>query len=215
MRETTGRNASRAAEVKAFARQHSADLHAIELDVASQESVNARNRRGLFPETTSSMWWCASADHDGLRPRRPLRRSNWPSFTIPTSWARSGQSRRAAAVTQAGPGPAGVGSSSGARGGTPPYLVPISPPRRRWTPSRSAMPANSRAGESKPPSSCLISTKEPTLRSLGRPAADAVRAEEYADGPTADISEIMREWAGRSGPTGCGSAGASRTPSSK
>jgi NAD(P)-dependent dehydrogenase (short-subunit alcohol dehydrogenase family) len=48
MRETTGRNASRAAEVKAFARQHGADLRAIELDPASQESVNAAIARIIF-----------------------------------------------------------------------------------------------------------------------------------------------------------------------
>jgi NAD(P)-dependent dehydrogenase (short-subunit alcohol dehydrogenase family) len=41
MRNTTGRNASRVAEVKAFARQHGVDLRAIELDVASQDSANA------------------------------------------------------------------------------------------------------------------------------------------------------------------------------
>jgi NAD(P)-dependent dehydrogenase (short-subunit alcohol dehydrogenase family) len=41
MRETTGRNASRVAEVKAFAGQHNVDLRAIELDVASQASVDA------------------------------------------------------------------------------------------------------------------------------------------------------------------------------
>jgi NAD(P)-dependent dehydrogenase (short-subunit alcohol dehydrogenase family) len=41
MRETTGRNASRVAEVKAFAGQHNVDLRAIEIDVASQASVDA------------------------------------------------------------------------------------------------------------------------------------------------------------------------------
>src|SRR5258705_3825470 len=41
MRETTGRNTSRVAEVKALAGQHNVDLRAIELDVASQASVDA------------------------------------------------------------------------------------------------------------------------------------------------------------------------------
>jgi NAD(P)-dependent dehydrogenase (short-subunit alcohol dehydrogenase family) len=41
MRETTGRNASRVAEVNAFAGQHNVDLRAIEIDVASQASVDA------------------------------------------------------------------------------------------------------------------------------------------------------------------------------
>jgi NAD(P)-dependent dehydrogenase (short-subunit alcohol dehydrogenase family) len=41
MRGTTGRNAAQVADVEKFARDHSVDLRAIELDVGSQESVDA------------------------------------------------------------------------------------------------------------------------------------------------------------------------------
>jgi NAD(P)-dependent dehydrogenase (short-subunit alcohol dehydrogenase family) len=41
MRGTTGRNAAQAADVEKFARDNSVDLRAIELDVGSQESVDA------------------------------------------------------------------------------------------------------------------------------------------------------------------------------
>ena len=41
MRETAGRNAPQVAEVVAYAREHRVDLRTIELDVGSQESVQA------------------------------------------------------------------------------------------------------------------------------------------------------------------------------
>jgi NAD(P)-dependent dehydrogenase (short-subunit alcohol dehydrogenase family) len=41
MRETTGRNAAQVKDVEAFAAEHGADLRALELDVASQDSVDA------------------------------------------------------------------------------------------------------------------------------------------------------------------------------
>jgi NAD(P)-dependent dehydrogenase (short-subunit alcohol dehydrogenase family) len=41
MRETTGRNAPQVKEVEEYAAAHSVDLHAIELDVLSQESTDA------------------------------------------------------------------------------------------------------------------------------------------------------------------------------
>jgi NAD(P)-dependent dehydrogenase (short-subunit alcohol dehydrogenase family) len=41
MRETTGRNAPQAAEVRKYATDHGVDLRPIELDVSSQPSVDA------------------------------------------------------------------------------------------------------------------------------------------------------------------------------
>ena len=41
MRETQGRNAARVAEVRQYASEHGIDLRAIEMDVASQASVDA------------------------------------------------------------------------------------------------------------------------------------------------------------------------------
>src|SRR3981189_3024423 len=41
MRETTGRNASQVAEVARYAAEHSVDLRAVELDVASDQSAEA------------------------------------------------------------------------------------------------------------------------------------------------------------------------------
>ena len=45
MRETTGRNAAQVKAVEEYAAAHKADLRAIELDVASQESVNSAIRK--------------------------------------------------------------------------------------------------------------------------------------------------------------------------
>src|SRR5262245_20699581 len=44
MRETGGRNAPQVAELKAFAREHKADLRAVELDVSEAASVEAAIR---------------------------------------------------------------------------------------------------------------------------------------------------------------------------
>lgn len=41
MRETKGRNATRVEDVEKYAQEHNIDIRAIELDVSSQESVNA------------------------------------------------------------------------------------------------------------------------------------------------------------------------------
>jgi NAD(P)-dependent dehydrogenase (short-subunit alcohol dehydrogenase family) len=41
MRETTGRNSTAVAELEAFGAEHKADVHAVELDVQSQESADA------------------------------------------------------------------------------------------------------------------------------------------------------------------------------
>ena len=48
MHETTGRNAPSAAEIAGFAKQHGVDLRIIELDVISQELVNAAIAKIIF-----------------------------------------------------------------------------------------------------------------------------------------------------------------------
>ena len=48
MHVTTGRNAPSAAEIAGFAKQHGVDLRIIELDVISQELVNAAIAKIIF-----------------------------------------------------------------------------------------------------------------------------------------------------------------------
>lgn len=61
MRETEGRNARPVADVEAYARKKDVDLHAIELDVGSQSSVERAIRRRTAPPSPSRSWTaCAS-----------------------------------------------------------------------------------------------------------------------------------------------------------
>jgi len=103
-----GRNASAGRRGQGLRQATQRHLHAIELDVASQESVNAAIAE-IFPETTSSMWWCIVPTIRPTDRRRPSRQSSWPSFRYQRPGRAAGQSRRPAAVAQAGPRPAGVG----------------------------------------------------------------------------------------------------------
>jgi NAD(P)-dependent dehydrogenase (short-subunit alcohol dehydrogenase family) len=122
MRETTGRNALRAAEVRAFAKQHSADLRAIDLDAASQESVDAAIARIISDHRRLDVV-VHSADHTVYGPAE--------AFT-PEQLAQlydnnvvSTQRINRAALPQSrkqGQGLVVWVSSSGMRGGAAPYL---------------------------------------------------------------------------------------------
>jgi len=191
MRETTGRNASRAAEVKAFASQHSADLHAIELDVTSQESVNAAIAE-IISRNNQLDVVVHSANHTAYGPAEAFTPEQLAQL-YDTNVLGAQRVNRAALpqLRKQGQGLLVWVSSSGTRGGTPPYLGP-------YFATKAAMDALavSYAGELARwgiettivvPGSFTKGTNY--YAHSGRPA-DAVRAEEYADGPTADISEI-------------------------
>ena len=79
MRETTGRNAPQVAEVKEYAKDNSVDLRTVELDVASQDSVDAAIQ--IIVAEVVLMWWCITPGTWCLARPRPLPRSNLPNST--------------------------------------------------------------------------------------------------------------------------------------
>ena len=191
MRHTTGRNASRVAEVKEFARQHSVDLRAIELDVASQESVNAAiaaiiSDHGRLDVVVHNAGHAVYGPAEAFTPEQLAQ-------LYDTNVLSTQRVNRAALpqLRKQGQGLLLWMSSGSARGCTLPYLGP-------YYASKAAMDALavSYAGELARwgietsiivPGSFTKGSHHYTHS--GRPA-DAVRAEEYADGPTADISEV-------------------------
>ncbi len=191
MRNTTGRNASRVADVTEFARQHSVDLRAIELDVASQESVNAAIAT-IVSDNGRLDVVVHNAGHTVYGPAEAFTPEQLAQL-YDTNVLSTQRVNRAALpqLRKQGQGLLLWMSSSGARGGTPPYLGP-------YYAAKAAMDAHavSYAGElARWGIETTIIVPGPFTKGShhyahsGRPA-DAIRAEEYADGPTADISEI-------------------------
>src|SRR6266702_5640385 len=124
MRGTTGRNASRAAEVKAFARQHSADLHAIELDVASQESVNAAIAE-IISRNNQLDVVVHSANHTAYGPAEAFTPEQLAQLYDVNVLGTQRVNRAALPqLRKQGKGLVVWVSSSSTRGGTPPYLSP-------------------------------------------------------------------------------------------
>lgn len=124
MRETLGRNASAVAELESFGAEHEADVHAVELDVQSQESADAaiasiivaRGRLDVVVHNAGHMvtgpaeaftpeQYAALYDVNVLGTQR-VNRAALPHL----------RGQRSGHVVW-------VGSSS-TRGGTPPYLAP-------------------------------------------------------------------------------------------
>jgi NAD(P)-dependent dehydrogenase (short-subunit alcohol dehydrogenase family) len=189
MRNATGRNASRVAEVKAFAQQHGVDLRAIELDVASQDSANAAIA-AIISEHGRLDVVMHNAGHTVYGPAEAFTPEQLAQL-YDTNVVSAQRVNRAALpqLRKQGQGLLLWMSSSSARGTTPPYLGP-------YYASKAAMDALAvsyacelaRWGIE---TSIIVpgSFNNYHYAHSGRPA-DAVRAEEYADGPTADISEV-------------------------
>jgi NAD(P)-dependent dehydrogenase (short-subunit alcohol dehydrogenase family) len=192
MRNTTGRNAARVTEVEEFARQHGVDLRAIELDVTSQASVNAAiaaiiSEHGRLDVVMHNAGHTVYGPAEAFTPEQLAR-------LYDTNVVSTQRVNRAVLpqLRKQGEGLLIWMSSSSARGGTPPYLGP-------YYASKAAMDALAvsyacelaRWGIE---TSIIVPGSFNTYHYAhsGRPA-DAARAEEYADGPTADISEIALE----------------------
>jgi NAD(P)-dependent dehydrogenase (short-subunit alcohol dehydrogenase family) len=188
MRGTTGRNAARVAEVEKFARQHDVDLRAIELDVASQASVNAAiaaiiSGHGRLDVVLHNAGHTVYGPSEAFTPEQLAQ-------LYDTNVLGTQRVNRAALpqLRKQGQGLV-LWMSSSARGCTPPYLGP-------YIASKAAMEALAvsyacelaRWGIE---TSIIVpgSFNKYHYAHSGRPA-DAIRAEEYADGPTADISEV-------------------------
>jgi NAD(P)-dependent dehydrogenase (short-subunit alcohol dehydrogenase family) len=200
MRETEGRNAHCVEDIQAFAQQHQVELYALELDISSQAPVDraidtivSQNRRldivvhnagqivygpaeAFTPEQLAQLY-----DANVVSTQR-INRATLPQ------------------LRKQGNGLLVWISSSSARGAVSPFLGP-------YASSMAGLDvlALSYAGELARwgiETTIIVPARlglNQYIRS-GRPG-DAIRAEEYADGPTADMSELaLKSLAGLSCP---------------
>jgi len=189
MRETQGRNARRVEEVEAFAKEHDADLRAIELDVSSEDSVNSaietiisENGRldvvmhnaaqivygpteAFTPEQLAELY-----DANVLSTQRvnravlPQLRKQGQGLLI---WISSSSARGSSVPF--------LGAYASSQAGLDVLALSYAAELARWgIETTIVVPGALGPGH--------------YIRS-GRPQ-DTIRAEEYADGPTADISEV-------------------------
>lgn len=188
MEDTKGRNAPLASQMDAFARQHNIQLSAIDLDVSSQESVNSVfnaviSENGRLDVVIHNAGQIVYGPAEAFTPDQLAE--------LYDSNVLSAQRVNRAALPQLrkqGEGLLVWISSSGARGGTPPFLG-------LYASTKAGMDALALtyAGEL---ARWGIETTIIVPRSLGpdhyirsgRPR-DGMRAEEYADGPTAGLSD--------------------------
>jgi NAD(P)-dependent dehydrogenase (short-subunit alcohol dehydrogenase family) len=191
MRETTGRNAPQAAEIRKYAQEHRVDLRTIELDVGSQESVDSAVAK-IVADNGRLDVVIHNAGHMVFGPAE--------AFT-PEQLAQvydvnvlSTQRLNRAALPQLRKQRKGLVvwvSSSSSRGGTPPYLAP-------YFAAKAAMDslAVSYAGELARwgietsiivPGAFTKGTNH--FAHAGKPA-DAQREKEYATGPNADLPNV-------------------------
>jgi NAD(P)-dependent dehydrogenase (short-subunit alcohol dehydrogenase family) len=191
MRETTGRNKPKAAEIEKYADQHSVDLRPIELDVASQPSVDAAIAE-IIADNRQLDVVVHNAGHMVYGPAEAFTPEQLAQLYDINVLSTQRVNRAALPqLRKQGQGLLVWVSSSSTRGGTPPYLAP-------YFAAKAGMDALavSYAGELARwgiETSIIVpgsfSTGTNHYAHSGRPA-DKTRAEEYADGPTADISEI-------------------------
>jgi NAD(P)-dependent dehydrogenase (short-subunit alcohol dehydrogenase family) len=191
MREATGRNAPGVAEIKAFARQDGTDLLTIELDAASQQSADTAISQiiavnGQLDVVVHNAGCVSYGPAEAFTPEQLAK-------LYDTNVISTQRVNRAALpqLRKQGQGHVVWVSSTGARGGTPPYLAP-------YFATKAAMDALAVGFASELArwgieTSIIVpgffaKTASHYIRS-GRPA-DRILAEEYADGPTADVSEI-------------------------
>jgi NAD(P)-dependent dehydrogenase (short-subunit alcohol dehydrogenase family) len=89
MREPTGRNASQVEGAKEFSAEDGVDLRPIELDVASQDSVDAAIQQIVEDDGRIDVL-IHNAGHMVFGPRKPSPPNNWQSSTTSTCSALSG-----------------------------------------------------------------------------------------------------------------------------
>jgi NAD(P)-dependent dehydrogenase (short-subunit alcohol dehydrogenase family) len=189
MCETKGRNAHRVEEVEAFASKHGVDLRAIELDVSSEASANSA-MEAIIAESGRLDVVVHNAGQIAYGPAEAFT-SEQLAELYDTNVLSTQRVNRAVLpqLRKQGQGLLVWISSSSARGGSVPFLG-------AYASSKAALDALalSYAGEL---ARWGIETTIVVPGALGpghyirsgRPR-DTIRAEEYADGPTADISEV-------------------------
>jgi NAD(P)-dependent dehydrogenase (short-subunit alcohol dehydrogenase family) len=189
MRETKGRNAHRVEEIEAFAAKHGVDLRAIEFDASSQDSTDSAGET-IIAENGRLDVVVHNAEQIVYGPAEAFT-SEQLAELYDTNVLSTQRVNRAALphLRRQGQGLLVWISSGSARGGTSPYLG-------LYASSKAGLDALavSYAGEL---ARWGIETTIVVPGALGpghyirsgRPR-DTIRAEEYADGPTADISEV-------------------------
>lgn len=191
MRETTGRHADRVEDLTQYASTHRVDLRAIEMDVASQASVDAAIAR-IVGEQQRLDVVIHNAGHMAYGPAEAFTPEQFAQL-YDTNVLSTQRVNRAALpqLRQQGRGLVVWVSSSSVRGGTPPYLAP-------YFAAKAGMDslAVSYAGELARwgietsivvPGAFTQGTNH--FAHAGKPADDAV-ATRYAQGPTHDVGEV-------------------------
>lgn len=191
MRATQGRNAPQVAAIEDFAREHGADIRAIEMDVQSDASVVAAIDR-LIAEQGRIDAVIHNAGHMSFGPAEAFTPEQFAELYDVNVLSTQRVNRAALPHLRAqGKGLLLWVSSSSARGGTPPYLAP-------YFAAKAAMDsvAVSYAGELARwgietsiivPGAFTSGTNH--FAHSGKPA-DAARVAAYDQGPGADIAAI-------------------------
>lgn len=191
MRETAGRNASRVAQMRQYANEQGIDLRAIEMDVASQASVDAAIAE-IIAEQGRLDVVVHNAGHMSYGPAEAFTPEQFAALYDVNVLSTQRVNRAALPqLRKQGRGLVVWVSSSSTRGGTPPYLAP-------YFAAKAGMDALavSYAGELARwgietsivvPGAFTQGTNH--FAHAGVPADEAV-AKAYAEGPTSDLSEV-------------------------
>jgi NAD(P)-dependent dehydrogenase (short-subunit alcohol dehydrogenase family) len=124
MRETTGRNAPQVEEVKKYATEHGVDLHAVELDVASEAPAEAGIQQILADSGRLDVV-IHNAGHMSFGPAEAFTPEQFAQLYDINVLSTQRVNRAALPhMRKQGRGLVVWVSSSSARGGTPPYLSP-------------------------------------------------------------------------------------------
>ena len=124
MRETAGRNADKVKEAAAFAARHAVDLRTVELDVASQASVDAAIA-GIVADNGRLDVIVHNAGHMVLGPAEAFTPEQYAELYDINVLSTQRVNRAALPqLRKQGQGLVVWVSSSSARGGTPPFLAP-------------------------------------------------------------------------------------------
>lgn len=124
MRETTGRNAPQVAAVAGYAKDHSVDLRTVELDVASEASVEAAIAEIVAADGRLDVV-VHNAGHMSFGPAEAFTPEQYTQLFDVNVLSTQRVNRAALPVLrQQGKGLVVWVSSSSTRGGTPPFLAP-------------------------------------------------------------------------------------------
>jgi NAD(P)-dependent dehydrogenase (short-subunit alcohol dehydrogenase family) len=191
MRETTGRNAPRVAEMQRYASEQGVDLHPLEMDVASQASVDEAIAQVIATHGRLDVV-VHNAGHMSYGPAEAFTPEQFAALYDVNVLSTQRVNRAALPqLRKQGRGLVVWVSSSSTRGGTPPYLAP-------YFAAKAGMDALavSYAGELARwgietsiivPGAFTQGTNH--FAHAGTPA-DEVVAKAYAEGPTSDFSEV-------------------------